>query len=230
MTPPGTGVLLGTLNVFVIAICMGLTLGGSDRSGVMFFVALVGILPGVVTGAVPRPAGVRAAREPRWVRLPVLLTPALLLVCALAMTFGLFGFATVWGIPTFVTVLILRAVHARARRAGRTACAGAISDAVLMPHARSGSAWRSASRTRSSSDLASPLASRARRTIRPPRWSRCPPACWRARAGLVAFVLRGAPRWLRGIVLIEAALRRRVRARGPLRHDTVRGTRVGPDG
>lgn len=107
ISPAGCGVLLGALNVVVIGIGMGASVGRGDVLGTAFVVSIVGILPGVVTGAcLGALAGSMRAR-PRWLRLPMLLVPALALVAALASMFGLLSFAAVAAIPTTVAMLIL---------------------------------------------------------------------------------------------------------------------------
>lgn len=107
MSPAGLGVLLGALNVLVIAIGMAVSVGHSDTVGVAFFVSIVGILPGVVTGACLGALAGAMKAQPRWLRVPTLLVPALALVAALAITFSLISFAAVSAIPTSVAVLIL---------------------------------------------------------------------------------------------------------------------------
>lgn len=107
ISPAGRGVLLGALNVLVIGIAMGASMARGDVLGVAFFVSIVGILPGVVTGACLGALAGSMRAQPRWLRVPMLLVPALALVAALAMTFGLISFAAVSAIPTTVAVLIL---------------------------------------------------------------------------------------------------------------------------
>lgn len=107
ISPAGRGVLLGALNVLVIGIALGASMGHGDVLSVAFFVSIVAILPAVVTGACLGALAGSMRAQPRWLRVPLLLVPALALVAALAMTFGLVSFAAVSAIPTSVAVLIL---------------------------------------------------------------------------------------------------------------------------
>lgn len=98
---------MGALNVVVIAIGMGASVGHHDVLGVAFFVAMVGIVPGVVTGACLGAIAGALRAQPSWLRLPLLLVPALLVVTALALAFSMVSFAGVSAIPTCVAVLLL---------------------------------------------------------------------------------------------------------------------------
>jgi hypothetical protein len=107
MSPVGRGVLLGALNVVVIAIAMGASMGRGSVLGAALLVSSVGILPGVVTGACLGALAGSMRAQPRWLRVRKLLIPALAVVAALATTLGVISFAAVSAIPTMVAVLIL---------------------------------------------------------------------------------------------------------------------------
>ncbi len=107
MSPAGIGVALAVANVFVIAIGMAATFGPADVVGVATTVSLIGMIPGVLTGALLGWVAGELRAQARWLRLAVLLSPALLVVCALAGMFGLVEFAAVSFIPTIVATLLL---------------------------------------------------------------------------------------------------------------------------
>ena len=101
---PIKGSVLGTANVFVIAIIM--TVMHHDRD-VFAAVVIFGGLPGVVTGALlGLVAGSLATRDPRW-RVVLLSLPAFGLVLMLAATFGLSENIPAACVPTFLAALAL---------------------------------------------------------------------------------------------------------------------------
>ena len=102
----GLGVVLGLANVLVIAIGLAVTLD-EDFLELGTMVMIFGMMPGMMAGAVLGGLA-RALREcPRALRLLLLVTPALLVVFALASEFGMLALAPVACIPTGVAALVL---------------------------------------------------------------------------------------------------------------------------
>lgn len=98
------GIVLGAVNVFVIAVVLGVTEHDSDLPGA---VVIFGSIPGVVVGgALGLVAGISASRDPRW-RVVILTLPAFGLVVMLAATFGLSAAVPVACVPTFIAALVL---------------------------------------------------------------------------------------------------------------------------
>jgi ABC-type dipeptide/oligopeptide/nickel transport system permease subunit len=98
------GLLLGALNVIVIAIGMGVM---HHDSAVTSLVIVFGAIPGLFAGAVLGVfAGCIDAVRP-WLRATLLAVPSMGVVVFLAGVFELYDFALVACIPTLVAVLIL---------------------------------------------------------------------------------------------------------------------------
>ena len=98
------GILLGALNVLIIAT--GLAAIDGDPSTILL-VAMYGIVPGVVLGALLGWVAGVMNPLPIWVRRFVIAFPAVLLVWVLASFFLLQEFILVSCIPTAVAVLVL---------------------------------------------------------------------------------------------------------------------------
>ena len=100
------GVLLGVLNVLVIALGMALSHGRFDPN-VMVMVVVFGIVPGIIVGALLGWLADVMKPLPVWLRRVVLVAPAVLVVVLLAAEFALQSFVVVSCIPTAVAVLLL---------------------------------------------------------------------------------------------------------------------------
>jgi len=98
------GIMLGALNVIVIAIGMA---GIGGESGIAMWVVTFGILPGLVLGALLGWLAETMKPLPIWVRRFVLIVPAVLLVVLLAAEFSLQSFIALSCIPTAVATLLL---------------------------------------------------------------------------------------------------------------------------
>ena len=97
------GLLLGTINVVVIAI----GLAGLEQTGISGLVIIFGGLPGAIGGALLGAIGqlIDDAKVP--IRIGVLALPAFGLVFLLATQFGMENAAWISCIPTLVAALIL---------------------------------------------------------------------------------------------------------------------------
>ena len=98
------GIVLGALNVLVIAIGMGV-LGGEP--GIVLLVTMFGIVPAIVLGALLGWIADVMKPLPIWLRRTVLVVPAILLVCVLGAEFSMQQLIFVSSIPTVVASLIL---------------------------------------------------------------------------------------------------------------------------
>ncbi|HSD86345.1 MAG TPA: hypothetical protein VLB44_02485 [Kofleriaceae bacterium] len=110
LTPVGTGILLGVLNVLVISLGMSVAVREPHTPlnvGVGMFVFLFGIMPGVIAGAVLGLVAELLTKRPRWLRLVVLVLPAVGIVALVAYPFNLQTYVPVASIPTLVATLIL---------------------------------------------------------------------------------------------------------------------------
>lgn len=106
MRPVALGVLLGALNVLVIGVGMSVMAGDHDLQ-IAVWVAIFGIVPAVVLGALLGWLADVMAPLPTWVRRFVLILPATLLVIVLAAEFTMQDFILVSCIPTVVAALVL---------------------------------------------------------------------------------------------------------------------------
>jgi hypothetical protein len=106
MAPVALGILLGALNVVVIAIGLS-AIGGDPHPGVALWVIMFGGLPGIVLGALLGWLAHLTKPLPSWLRRFVLIVPAILLVIVLAAEFALQDFILVSCIPTVVAALLL---------------------------------------------------------------------------------------------------------------------------
>jgi hypothetical protein len=98
------GIMLGAVNVLVIAIGMGVMVGDSEATTL---VVMFGGIPGVIAGGfLGWIARCLEARSPR-LRVPLLAVPAVGVVCFLAASFDMSATIPVACIPTLVAVLLL---------------------------------------------------------------------------------------------------------------------------
>lgn len=97
------GVLLGFANVLVVAFAMGL----AERSLEGGWVATIGMMPGVLTGAILGVIASATARAPHEIRLLVLTLPALSVVWMLGVVFELERYVVLACIPTLVGCILL---------------------------------------------------------------------------------------------------------------------------
>src|SRR5690349_21503693 len=104
MTAVPLGILLGALNVLVIAIGLA---GAGDEPGIAMWVVAFGIVPGILLGALLGWLAEVMQPLPIWVRRFVLLVPAVALVAVLAGEFSLQHFILLASIPTAVAALVL---------------------------------------------------------------------------------------------------------------------------
>jgi len=102
--PIRLGVLLGVLDVVVIAIGLAVV-AGDDQ--VVVFVAMFGIVPGIAMGGLLGVIAKTIAGSPIIVRCMALCLPALALVWLLASVFLMEHYILVSSIPTLVAVLLL---------------------------------------------------------------------------------------------------------------------------
>lgn len=104
------GILLGVANVLLIAAAMGIAEPGLEGG----WVATIGMMPGVLTGAILGVIASATARAPREIRLGVLILPALSVVWMLGVLFELERYVVLACIPTLVGCILLeRATRAR---------------------------------------------------------------------------------------------------------------------
>jgi hypothetical protein len=106
------GVMLGFANVMFVAFAMGI----ADASLEGGWVATIGVMPGVLTGAILGVVASVTARAPRGIRLCVLALPALGVVWMLGIAFELERYVLLACIPTLVACILLE----RATRHGPT--------------------------------------------------------------------------------------------------------------
>lgn len=104
MTAVPLGIMLGALNVIVIAIGMA---GVAGQARFAEWVIMFAIMPGVVVGALLGWLADVMKPMPTWARRSVLLVPAVLLVVVLAGEFRLEQFILLSCIPTAVAALLL---------------------------------------------------------------------------------------------------------------------------
>ena len=110
LTSVATGIMLGVINVVVISL--GMSVAAHDAHspidlGVGMFVLVFGILPGVLAGAVLGLIAEILTKRPRWLRLLVLVVPAVGVVALVAYPFNMQMYVPVSSIPTLVATLIL---------------------------------------------------------------------------------------------------------------------------
>jgi hypothetical protein len=104
MTGVPLGIALGALNVIVIGIAMAFA---ADEADVAIWVAMFGIVPGLIAGALVGWLADLMKPLPSWVRTIMLIVPAVLVVIFLGMTFAMPHFIAVSCIPTAVAALLL---------------------------------------------------------------------------------------------------------------------------
>jgi len=98
------GIMLGLLNVFVIAIGLA---GVGDEVGIAMLVVMFGIVPAIVIGALLGWLAEVMKPLPTWMRRFVLIMPAVALVVILGAEFSMQDFIVVSCIPTAVATLVL---------------------------------------------------------------------------------------------------------------------------
>ncbi len=98
------GVVLGAVNVLVIAIGLGFMV---NDSAVPPFVIIFGGVPGVAVGGLLGLLAARTDTSPPWLRAALLAVPALGVVVFLAGAFGMYSYVVVSCIPTMVAALVL---------------------------------------------------------------------------------------------------------------------------
>ena len=98
------GILLGAVNVLVIAIGLGITAG---EAAVTIFVVMFGGIPGLIAGGGLGWLAKRIETRPPSVRATLLAVPAVGVVFFLAAEFGMDASVPVACIPTIVAALIL---------------------------------------------------------------------------------------------------------------------------
>lgn len=100
----GLGILLGILNLIVIAFGLAGVMGDGD---VVILVGMFGGLPALCGGALIGAAAHWTRRAEPGLRRIVLIVPALAIMAMLAITFDMGEFILVSAIPTTVAALIL---------------------------------------------------------------------------------------------------------------------------
>ena len=104
MTGVPLGIALGALNVIVIGIAMAFAAREAD---IAIWVAMFGIVPGLIAGALVGWLADLMKPLPSWARTIMLIVPAVLVVIFLGMTFAMPTFIAVSCIPTVVAALLL---------------------------------------------------------------------------------------------------------------------------
>ena len=104
MSPVGLGLLLGTVNTFVIAVGLSAMEGDTE---VAIIVMMVGVVPGTVLGGLLGLTAHLTKAWHIWGRRILLTVPALLLVVLLARVFAAHEFILVSCIPTVVAAFLL---------------------------------------------------------------------------------------------------------------------------
>jgi hypothetical protein len=107
MTPVGSGLMLGLLNVLVISIGLGVSTGASEAAQVAMLVFIFGVIPGITLGGLLGLIAQAIRGWPSWLRMALLSLPAVGLVALLASPFGLMQYVVAACIPTLVATLIL---------------------------------------------------------------------------------------------------------------------------
>ena len=105
-----TGILLGALNVVVIASALAISTHEPFVGALVFF---FGLLPGAGAGLFIGVIGDAVACAPRATRLAILSVPAVAVLAALAGVFDAFEYVPLASIPTLVAVLLLEGATRR---------------------------------------------------------------------------------------------------------------------